>query len=125
MSGLAGKNGADIYFAYSRLVYLFDCGLIHFLVCVNNYLSGLGVFYIFKRHPSKYSLPYFFNYLSAFYQITYSNSLYGAAVKFCNHNVLGGINQPSSQVAGVRCFKRRVRKSLPGAVCGDKILQHG
>ena len=46
------------------------------------------------------------------------------AVHFADNEILRDIDQTSGQVARVCRTERRIRKSLAGAVCGDKVLQN-
>src|SRR5262249_16785699 len=42
-----------------------------------------------------------------------------------NRNVKCDVDQTPRQIARVGCLQRRVDQSLPAAVCGDEVLEHG
>ena len=52
------------------------------------------------------------------------NAVSGAAIDLTDDEILRHVNEFTGQVTGVCRLQRRISQTLPGAVRGDKVIQH-
>ena len=120
-----GQNRTDINPLNTGAVDFFRQGLVNHLVGRHNDFIGERIPDFLKGDTPQNTFPGGFNDLTALHQSRNIDAVNGLAILLGDDAVLGHIDQPSGQIAGVGRFQRRVRQTLTGAVCRNEVLEHG
>ena len=81
--------------------------------------------HVFGRHASQHAVGQRLDDVLAVLQRSHRQPADRPAIVFVDDHVLGHVDQPSRQVAGVGRLERRVGQPLARAVRGDEVLEHG
>ena len=119
---LAGQHGADAHRLHANALDPVRDVVGNLLVYVDENLAGNRM-----AHPLQGELPgdavaQRLDDLLAILDRALVDAVDGAAVHLVHHHVLGDVDQPPGQVAGVGGLQRGVRQPLAGAVGGDEEL---
>src|ERR1700674_717049 len=122
--GLASEHGADFH--------PFDTGSLNragkffrdLLVDVDDHIAVV-VLELFERHAAHKAIAQCLDDFAAFDDTRDVDAVHGAAVVFADDYVLGHVDEPTREVAGVGGLERRIGQTFSRAVGRDEILQHG
>src|SRR3989449_715618 len=123
--GVAGEPGADAHALEARVLDLLRRLLDDFVVGLDDDLLRQGVADVFRGHPAQDAVPERLDDIAALDQRCRVDVLHRSAVVFADDDVLGDVDEPARQVAGVGRLQRRIGETLAGAVRGREVLQHG
>src|SRR3989449_675952 len=123
--GVAGEAGADAHALEARVLDLLRRLLDDLVVGLDDDLLRQGVADVFRGHPAQDAVPERLDNIAALDQRCRVDVLHRSAVVFADDDVLGDVDEPARQVAGVGRLQRRIGETLAGAVRGREVLQHG
>src|SRR5690606_23826679 len=80
--------------------------------------------HVLGNHAAEYALAERFDHVAAFDVRSHQQTVFGAAVDFGHDQVLGHVDQTTSQVTGVRGLQCGIRQTFTRTVSGDEVLQY-
>src|SRR2546426_1133357 len=116
--GVAGEAGADAHALEARVLDLLRRLLDDLVVGLDDDLLRQRVADVFRGHPAQDAVPERLDDVAALDQRCRVDVLHRSAVVFADDDVLGDVDEPARQVAGVGRLQRRIGETLAGAVRG-------
>ena len=122
-SGMAGQNGADPEPLEPGHLQLLDLLFVDLLVRMEQELVRDRIIDILQRDPAEDPFPHPLDDLPTLYEGGDPDPVDRTAIFLSDDHVLGHVDQAPGQVTGVGRLESRVRKTLPGPVRGDEVLE--
>ncbi|VGQ01030.1 hypothetical protein SB00610_04939 [Klebsiella quasipneumoniae subsp. similipneumoniae] len=98
--------------------------LVQQRVAWNQNIRGTRLQHVFRSHTTQYAIAQRLFNVATFDNRRHGDAFQGAAVVFSDDQVLGNVDQTTSQVTGVRCFQCGIRQTFTRTVRGDEVLEY-
>ena len=120
----AGKRSADLDFVNAELRDEFDIIFFKQVTGREDFFLIVRIDNRISRHAAENTVGQTFGHFTAFNQSFHQNALMGSAVVLGNHQVLGHVDQTTSQVTGVSSLQSRIGQTLTSTVGRHEVLQN-